>query len=168
MDLWMHAAAIGIGATIAMDAWTIARRRLFGTPPANYALVGRWLAWMARGRFVHDTIAATPPVRGERAIGWTAHYLIGMAFAAILVAWSGPAWLHEPTIGPALAVGLASVAAPFLLMQPGMGAGVAARRARRPAQARLQSVVTHAMFGLGLFAAGWAWRWSSTCFARLS
>jgi Protein of unknown function (DUF2938) len=48
------------------------------------------------------------------------------------------------------------VAAPFLLMQPGMGAGIAASRTPRPAAARLHSLVTHGIFGLGLYAAGWA------------
>ncbi|MEW6332336.1 MAG: DUF2938 family protein, partial [Pseudomonadota bacterium] len=42
-------------------------------------------------------------------------------------------------------------AAPFLVMQPGMGAGIAARRTPRPAAARVQSLVTHAIFGLGLY-----------------
>lgn len=58
-------------------------------------------------------------------------------------------------LGPALIVGIGSVAAPFLLMQPGMGAGIAASRTARPAAARFHSVVTHAIFGLGLYAAGW-------------
>jgi hypothetical protein len=38
-------------------------------------------------------------------------------------------------------------------MQPGMGAGIAARRTPRPGAARLQSLVTHAVFGFGLYAA---------------
>jgi hypothetical protein len=38
-------------------------------------------------------------------------------------------------------------------MQPGMGAGVAASRTPRPGAARMQSLVTHAVFGLGLFLA---------------
>ena len=33
-----------------------------------------------------------------------------------------------------------------------MGAGIAASRTPRPNAARLQSLVTHAVFGLGLFA----------------
>jgi hypothetical protein len=37
-----------------------------------------------------------------------------------------------------------------------MGAGVAASRTPHPAAARFQSFVTHAIFGLGLYAAGWA------------
>ena len=50
-------------------------------------------------------------------------------------------------------VGIGTVLAPFLLMQPGMGAGIAARRNPRPAVARMHSLVTHAMFGLGLYVA---------------
>ncbi len=147
---------IGAGATALMDAWTLARRRLFGTPLPNYALVGRWLAHMPRGRFRHASMAAVPRVSGEGMIGWGAHYLIGIAFAAILVCGWGAAWIREPTLGPALAVGIGSVAAPFLVMQPGMGAGIAASRTPRPAAARFQSVVTHVIFGLGLYAAGLA------------
>jgi hypothetical protein len=145
---------VGVGATAVMDLWGLARKPLLGVAPPNYALVGRWLAHMAHGRFRHDAIAASAPVRGEHIIGWTAHYLIGIAFAALLVGIWGAAWIRQPTLGPALAVGIGTVAAPFLLMQPGMGAGIAASRTPRPASARLQSVITHAMFGLGLYAAG--------------
>src|SRR6185436_1654380 len=147
---------IGAGATLATDLWAMARRRLLGVPAPDYGLVGRWLAHMARGRFRHERIVAAPPVRGERMIGWTAHYLIGVAFAGVLLALCGLAWVRQPTPGPALALGIAAVAAPFLLMQPGMGAGIAASRTPRPNSARLQSLVTHAVFGLGLYAAGLA------------
>ena len=93
-------------------------------------------------------------MRGERAIGSAAHYLIGIAFAGVLLAICGLAWARQPTLAPALALGMATVAAPFLLMQPGMGAGIAASRTPRPNSARLQSLVTHAVFGVGLYAAG--------------
>ncbi len=146
---------IGLGATAFVDLWALARRRLFGLPLPNYAQVGRWFAHMPKGRFRHVAIAAAQPVRGEAPLGWTVHYLTGIAFAAILTAGWGLEWLRQPTPGPALIVGIGSVAAPFLLMQPGMGAGIFARRAPRPNAARLQSLWTHAMFGLGLYVAGW-------------
>jgi hypothetical protein len=150
---------IGAGATAVMDLWAIARKRLLGVPPPDYGLVGRWLAHMAlSGRLRHDRISASPAVRGERLIGWTAHYLIGIAFAALLPAIWGSTWIRQPTVGPALLVGVGTVAAPFLLMQPGMGAGIAASRTPRPAAARLQSLVTHTIFGLGLYAATLATR----------
>ena len=158
MDLLAVTMLVGVGATAATDLWAIARKRLFGLAPPDYGLVGRWLAHMTRGRFRHDAIARAPAVRGERALGWAAHYGTGIAFAALLPALFGPAWLREPTPGPALLVGVVTVAAPFLLMQPGMGAGLAASRTPRPSFARLQSLVTHTVFGLGLYAAGRAAR----------
>jgi hypothetical protein len=150
---------VGVGATAVMDLWGIARSPLLGFAQPDYGLLGRWLGHMTNGRFRHESIATSCPVRGERLIGWTAHYLIGIAFAALLLAAWGSAWIARPAIGPALIVGLGSVAAPFLLMQPGMGMGVAASRTRRPTATRVQSLLTHAVFGLGLYAAGWAARW---------
>ena len=155
MDYLVSASLIGAGATAAMDLWGIARTRLLRIPAFDYGLVGRWLGHMPRGRFRHDRIAASPPVPGERAIGWSTHYLIGIAFAAILLVIWGLDWVRSPTLAPALIVGIGSVAAPFLVMQPGMGAGIAASRTPRPNAARFQSLVTHTVFGLGLYAAGW-------------
>jgi hypothetical protein len=155
MDYLASTLVIGAGATAVTDLWAIVRKRLLGIPPPDYGLVGRWLAYLPRGRFRHDPIAATAPVPGERLIGWIGHYLIGIAFAALLLAIFGVEWARHPTIVPALVVGIGTVAAPFLLMQPGMGAGLAARRTPRPAAARLQSVIMHGVFGLVLYATGW-------------
>ena len=155
MDYLMSSFLMGAGATAVLDLWSVARKQLLDIPLPNYGLVGRWFAYLARGRFRHDPISATPAVRGERLIGWAAHYLTGIAFAGTLLAIWGLEWARHPTIAPALIVGLGSVAAPFLLMQPGMGAGVAASRTPRPGAARIQSLVTHAVFGLGLYAAAW-------------
>ena len=158
MDYTTSTLLIGLGATAVMDLWGLVRKRFLGIPPADYGLVGRWLAHMAYGRFRHDRISAAPPVRGERIIGWTAHYAIGVAFAGVLIAIWGLDWARHPTLAPALIVGIGSVAAPFLIMQPGMGAGIAASRTPNPAAARIQSLVTHAVFGLGLYAAALAVR----------
>lgn len=156
MDYLVCAVLIGAGATVVTDLWAIVRKPLLGLPLPDYGLVGRWLAYMPQGRFRHERIAATPRVPGERVIGWAAHYAIGIAFAAVLLAIWGLAWARQPTLAPALIVGIGTVLAPFLLMQPGMGAGIAASRTPRPTTARLQSLITHAIFGLGLYASGWA------------
>ena len=144
---------VGIGATVVMDAWSLVRRRLLGVAFPDYAHVGRWLGHMRHGRFRHASIARAAPVANERLLGWAAHYLTGIAFAALLPAAFGVEWLQAPTLAPAMAVGIGTVAAPFLLMQPGMGAGLAARHTPRPAVARLHSLVTHSIFGLGLYLA---------------
>lgn len=144
-----------MGATAIVDLWSIARRRLFNVPLPNFGFVGRWFAHMARGRFRHDSIAAAPAIAGERCIGWTAHYLIGIVFAGLLVALEGVEWMREPTPAPAIAVGIVTVVFPFLLMQPGMGAGIAASRTPNPSMARFLAVATHTIFGLGLFVTAW-------------
>ena len=144
---------VGCGATLLIDLWAIVRRRWLGIPSLNYAYVGRWFAYLFRGRLRHDPISATAPVRGEVAMGWGVHYVTGMVFAAALLAVVGSEWRLAPTFLPALLVGLATVAAPFLILQPALGAGIASSRAPRPAIARVQSLITHAMFGFGLYLA---------------
>jgi len=139
---------VGIGATAVTDLWAMARKRLFSIALPDFGLVGRWLACMPNGRFRHASIAATPAVRGERMVGWTAHYLIGIAFAGVLLGLWGLAWIGQPRLVPALLVGIVTVAAPLLLMQPGMGVGFSAHRA-------LHSLITHLVFGIGLYVAGW-------------
>lgn len=132
-DLLLDVLPIGAGATLVMDLWTLFRRRAFGIPSLDYALVGRWVGHLMHGRFRHVSIVAAPPVPGERTLGWIAHYAIGIAFAALPVVIAGTEWIGAPTLLPALAAGLASVAAPFFVMQPAFGFGIAAsrRRARR-------------------------------------
>ena len=73
MDYLVCTLVIGLLATAVMDLWGIARRRLSGIPAPDYGLVGRWLAHMARGRFRHDSIAKSAPVRGERQLSSGVH-----------------------------------------------------------------------------------------------
>ena len=81
--------------------------------------------------------------------------MVGIAFAVLLVAFEGFAWVREPTLAPAIAVGIVTVVFPFLLMQTGMGAGIAASRTPNPPMARVQALATHVIFGLGLFVTAW-------------
>ena len=147
------AVPIGIGATLLMDGWAWLQKRLLATPSLDYALVGRWIGHLARGKLSHPAIAKAAPVRGEAVLGWSAHYLIGVFFAALLLAAAGPEWARRPTLAPALLTGALTLAAPFLILQPGMGAGLAARKTPRPDLARLRSLSAHLSFGVGLYAA---------------
>jgi hypothetical protein len=151
VDAVIRVVATGIGATALMDVCALLLRRAFRVRSLDYALVGRWLAHMRGGRFIHANIAAAAPVRGEAAVGWVAHYAIGAMFAGLLVALCGETWLHRPTPVPALAFGLVTVAVPFLVMQPALGLGVAASKAPRPNIARLRSIMAHGIFGVGLY-----------------
>ena len=148
----VRALIIGIGATAVLDLWSILLKRLFGIPISDWSMVGRWFGHFPQGRFVHDDIRTASPVRGEMLIGWSAHYVIGIFYAVLLLAIWGLGWARQPTLLPALVLALLTLAAPFFLMQPGMGAGIAASRTPNPAQARLRSLLNHSVFGVGLYA----------------
>lgn len=145
------AVVMGLGATLTFDLWALFLKHTFRVAPSNICLVGRWLRYMPAGTVRHSNIAATPPKRAECAVGWMAHYLIGVTFALAFVAVVGQDWLRQPTLIPALLFGLTSVLAPFFIMQPLMGLGWAASKTPRPAQARLRSLMNHAAFGVGLY-----------------
>lgn len=146
----------GLVATAVMDVWGFVRKPLLGLPAADYRLVGRWVSYFAQGTFRHASTAKAAAVAGEVACGWIAHYLLGLAFAAAFLLLAGTDWLAHPRVAPALAFGLATVLVPFGVMQPAMGMGFAASRTPRPRSARVQSLITHAIFGLGLYLGGWA------------
>ena len=153
LDLVLRGIAIGVAGSALMDVWSAVLRRRFGIPTLDYRLLGRWIGLFPKGRFVHEKIAAAEPVVGERVLGWLAHYAIGITFAFLLVAIWGAVWLDAPTIWPALAVGIGTVVAPWLVMQPAMGLGLAAAKSPNPAATRLRNLATHAVYGLGLYAA---------------
>ena len=153
MGLVLQAIVIGTGATVVLDAWALGLQRARGIRPLDWALVGRWIGHFPRGRFVHASIAAAIPVRGERLLGWCFHYATGIAFALALLALSGSEWARRPTLLPCLALGLSTVLFPFLVMQPALGLGIAASKTPRPAQACLRSLATHGVFGIGLYLA---------------
>ncbi len=150
-SLLVAAVLIGVGGAALMDIWSLVLRRRFGIPTLDYALLGRWIGHVPRGRFVHDRIAAARPVRGERPLGWLAHYAIGVTFALLLLAIWGLDWVRSPTILPALVVGLGTIIAPWFVMQPAMGAGIAGSRTPNPTATRLRNLGTHAVYGVGLY-----------------
>jgi hypothetical protein len=52
---------------------------------------------------------------------------------------------------PALLYGVGTVVFPLFVLQPSLGLGVASSKAPRPAQARLKSLMSHTVFGIGLY-----------------
>ncbi len=152
MTLALQAAAIGIGGTLALDAWAALLERLSGTPATNWAMVGRWLAHLREGCFVHEAIGKAAPVRGEAAFGWSFHYAIGIVYGLLLVAWQGAAWLQAPTAAAPVLLSLALLVAPYFVMMPGLGLGPAGSTTPRPNLTRLKSVMGHTAFGLGMYA----------------
>ena len=147
----LGAIVIGIGANLVMDLWNLFLKRTFSIPSLNYCLLGRWLRHMSGGIFRHANIAVSPQKPFECTVGWIAHYTIGVVFAVVFVALTSDDWLTQPTLLPALIYGIATVVFPLFIMQPAFGFGIAASKTPKPMQARLKSLVTHSVFGVGLY-----------------
>jgi len=141
---------IGVGATLAMDAWALALKQL-GIPSLNFAFLGRWLGHLPDGQWFHASIARAPPVKGELLLGWLAHYSIGISFSALLLSTFGLEWARSPSPWPALFIGVVTVVAPLLILQPALGAGIASSKTPAPLFNSLKSLGTHTVFGLGLY-----------------
>ena len=151
LELIVYSFVLGVGATIVMDLWALMLQRLIGISPLNYALVGRWLVHISKGTFRHVNITKAKPVTAELIVGWTAHYLIGVVFSATLIMLVGNDWISAPSVTPAIVFGILTVGFPFFIMQPGMGFGIAASKDPKPNVARFRSLLTHFIFGLGLY-----------------
>jgi len=145
------AIAVGIGATLVMDLWNLFLKRTFSIPSLNYCFLGRWVRHIPSGTLRHASIAAAPQKSLECPVGWIAYYTIGVVFALALVVFASGDWLARPTLLPALLYGASTVVFPLFIMQPSLGLGIASSRTPNPTQARLKSIVTHTVFGVGLY-----------------
>lgn len=143
----------GVGATVIMDLWALFLRHGFKIAQPNYCLVGRWVTYMPAGVFRHANIAATPKRTAECTVGWIVHYLVGVAYAFVLVIPTSGHWLEHPSLLPALMVGIGTVVIPYFVMQPSFGLGIAAAKTPSPIQARLRSLMSHTAYGVGLYVA---------------
>lgn len=146
---------IGIIATGLLDIFNLARHLLLEQPLTRYEHIGRWvLHALERQQFVLKGVPSLPVMPYEMFLGWFGHYFIGTVFAAILLLWKGKAWLAHPRLVPALVIGILTSIVPFLVVQPGMGAGIAGMATSDPLALQLKVLVTHVVFGVGLYMGG--------------
>ena len=145
---------IGIIATISMDIWALLVKHLLRLPTADWALIGRWIAYIPQGKFFHSPIAASNKIHNELAIGWVVHYATGVVYGVLYLYLVLAVLGGTPSIQSALLFGLATLAAPWLIMQPGLGIGVFASKALKPWLLRTSNTSMHLVFGVGLYF-GW-------------
>ena len=153
-EFFLKATLVGVGGTIILDLYALMMSRVLGVPATNWAMVGRWFGNMAHGQFVQVAMSEAAPVKRELAIGWIAHYAIGIGYGLLLLALWGKVWLERPTLLPPMILAWVLLVAPYLMMMPGMGMGIAGSRTPKPNVTRLKSVMGHSVFGLGMYATG--------------
>ncbi len=115
--------------------------------------IGRWVAYMARGKFRHGDITKSPPLRGERILTPFIHYGIGIFLAAFYLAALGWLSLGAPTLLTAVGYGLLTSALPYIFMFPSMGYGFFGLTGHPRYFLLRQSLVNHFAFGVGLWLA---------------
>lgn len=99
----------------------------------------------------HADVAAAKPYAHELALGWAAHYAVGVVYGAIFALIVGEGWIAAPRFLPAWIFGIVTIAAGWFLLQPGMGLGWAASRTANPTRARVFGLMAHTVFALGLY-----------------
>lgn len=151
IEILFRAALIGVGGTLVLDVYAWVLVKYFKIPMTNWAMVGRWIGLMSRGQFIQPQLGQARKVRGESAIGWGFHYVIGAGYGLLLVAIWGADWLLNPTIVEPMLLALALLVLPYFMMMPGMGMGIAASRTSKPNVARLKSLAGHSVFGCAMY-----------------
>ncbi|WP_036972617.1 DUF2938 domain-containing protein [Pseudoalteromonas lipolytica] len=148
---FIQAIVIGLIATLSIDIWSYFFKKCFNQTTLNFCFVGRWALTMASGQFKHVDIAASEAKERECVVGWILHYIIGALFSLFFVLLIGKEWMTSPLFLPACLFGLFSTVMPFFVMQPALGLGVMAVNTAKPNQARLKTLTTHLLFGVGLY-----------------
>ncbi len=142
---------MGLAGTLAMDIWALVLER-FGQPRPNWAMPGRWLGHLFKGRVFHDSIGEAEPVANERALGWALHYGVGVIYGVVFLLIMGAGWLSNPTFLPLWIFSILTIAAGWFLLQPGMGLGWAASKTPDPWRVRKMGLAAHTVFAMGMFA----------------
>ena len=107
---------------------------------------------MLGGRFAHQDIKASSPIRYEGTAGLAFHYLTGggmaLAYPVFFLALQGD--MPEVHLVAGLVFGLATVVLPWLVLYPAFGYGFFGARAPVNSRPILSPLVEHAVYGLGI------------------
>ena len=151
---------IGVVATVLTDLWNSFLKHGFNILSLNFCFLGRWILYMPNGIFRHNSIKTTTPKPFECVIGWIAHYSIGIVLTLLFIILAPVDWIIQPTLLPALLYGICTVIFPLFILQPSLGLGMASSNTPNPTQARIKSIMTHIIFGVGLWLSAFALKYS--------
>ena len=141
----------GIVATITMDILSITASKLGLIAPLSPRLIGRWFASVARGQFMHSDIGQIPPIDHEMAIAVPMHYAIGITLALVYLLASSALGLNPRRLVTTFGFALCTNLLPWLLMFPAMGYGWFGANGPTGTRLFLNSLVTLAFMGFGLW-----------------
>ncbi len=150
VELVVFGAIAGLGATLFADAIAILRQG-WAMTHGFYCLVGRWVGSLPMRTVFHQDIRASSSVMAEALLGWGAHILIGITYGVCFAILFGPSAFDAPQLWQGLSFGVVTVLVPWLVFQPLFGWGVAMSKAPERWKMRQKGVITHTVFGTGIW-----------------
>lgn len=159
METLFKILVIGIFATVVMDVWATFSNRVLKFSRTNWAMVGRWLGHIPKGKFVHHPVSDSSEIRYEHILGWVFHYFIGLVYATFYVAMVMWGFEGRASLITAWLFGLVTIISPWFILQPALGQGVCAVKAPKPNMVRLQNFAIHSIFGIALY---YGWQFINT------
>lgn len=151
-NIVMFCLFVGIGSTIVLDVWVIIVEKLTAIPPTNWGMVGRWIKGFPTGQFIVDSNNTNPPTNLEKTFGWGFHYIIGIAYAALIILIYGTGFISTPTLLPTIVIGLVlSTFAGLAILMPGLGGGFFGRLLPNKMITYLYLIIAHAVFAFSQY-----------------
>jgi hypothetical protein len=107
---------------------------------------------MFDGRFVHQNIVDSSPVKNEKLAGWIFHYLTGGIVALIypVLYLSSKVSVPAGHLVDSLLFGLATSSLPWIILFPAFGWGFFGSRAPSGIRPLVATIILHTIYGLGL------------------
>ncbi|MFM2477778.1 DUF2938 family protein [Celerinatantimonas sp. MCCC 1A17872] len=143
---------VGIGSTIVLDVWVEIVKKVTGIPPTNWGAVGRWVSRIPKGLLFLDTSDTRDFSSFEKTLGWCFHYIIGVAYAVLLLLLGGVSFIAHPTLMPIFLIGVClSSLAGLMILMPCLGGGFFARKVPNPFTIIVYIIIAHILFALGQY-----------------
>ncbi|GHB34564.1 DUF2938 family protein [Salinicola rhizosphaerae] len=144
---------VGIGSTIVLDLWAWLVAKTTGMAGTDWGVVGRWLLDIPSGRVVLDSRPDRPAPGGrEKTVGWLFHYLVGLAYAMLILLVWGVDYIADPKVVPVFWVGVViSSLAGLLILMPGLGGGILGRKLPNQAAIIAYVIIAHIAFAAGQY-----------------
>ncbi len=146
LTLW-NAVVTGVVATIVLDlvAGTGTALHRFRIPA-----FGRWGLYALKGKFRHEDIDRSPPVKGENALTFPLHYVAGIVLAVPYLFLLDALILGSGSVVLATLYGVATSLIPFFVMLPSMGYGLFGLRHDRDTFWVREILAMHLGYGVGI------------------
>ncbi len=151
LTLW-NAVISGVVATLVLDvvAGAGTALHLFRIPA-----FGRWGLYALKGKFTHEDIDRSPPLRGENALTLPLHYVAGIVLAAPYLLLLDALSLGSGNLVLAALYGVATSLIPFFVMLPSMGYGLFGLRHRGDTFWLREILAMHLGYGVGIGLSVW-------------